>query len=99
MNEPANRVIGLKVQNHPGVMYHITGLFSRRAFNLEGILCGRLGDGTTSQIYLLVNNDQGLEQIIKQLEKLHDILEVSLHENYDHTLFSRIHHLIKTKTD
>jgi acetolactate synthase-1/3 small subunit len=90
-------VIGLKVQNHPGVMYHITGLFSRRAFNLEGILCGQLGDGTTSQVYLLVNKDQGLEQIVKQLEKLHDVLDVSLHEDYDITLFNRIHELIRTE--
>ena len=91
-------VIGLKVHNHPGVMYHITGLFSRRAFNLEGILCGRVGDGTTSQIYLLVKKDQGLEQIVKQLEKLHDVLEVLVHETYDFTLFNRIHELIRMKT-
>jgi acetolactate synthase-1/3 small subunit len=90
-------VIGLKVQNHPGVMYHITGLLSRRAFNLEGILCGQLSDGTTSQMYLLVNKDQGLEQIVKQLEKLHDVLNVSLHEDYDITLFNRIHELIRTE--
>jgi acetolactate synthase-1/3 small subunit len=76
-------------------MYHITGLFSRRAFNLEGILCGQLGDGTTSQIYLLVKADQSLEQIMKQLNKLHDVLEVSLLENYDHSIFQRIHDLIK----
>ncbi len=96
MNE--SMVVGLKVRNHPGVMYHITGLFSRRAFNLEGILCGRLGDGTTSRIYLLVNKDRGLEQIVKQLEKLHDVLEVSLHEDYDTTLFNRIHELISRGT-
>ena len=91
-------VIELKVLNHPGVMSHITGLFSRRAFNLEGILCGRLGDGDTSQIYLLVNNDQGLEQIVKQVEKLHDVLDVSLHEDYDTALFDRIHELIRAKS-
>lgn len=38
-------LIELLVRNHPGVMSHITGLFARRAFNLEGILCSQTGDG------------------------------------------------------
>ena len=96
MNESICMIINLKVRNHPGVMYHITGLFSRRAFNLEGILCGQLGDGTTSQIYLLVKPDQSLEQLMKQLHKLHDVIEVSLIENFDHSLFNRIPELIRT---
>lgn len=95
MNDSNCTVINLKVRNHPGVMYHITGLFSRRAFNLEGILCGQLGDGTTSQIYLLVKADQALEQIIKQLNKLHDVLQVALMDDYDPNLFQSIHFLIK----
>lgn len=94
MNESNFTVINIQVRNHPGVMYHITGLFSRRAFNLEGILCGQLGDGTTSQIYLLVKADQSLDQIIKQLNKLHDVMEVSLMENCDYNLFHSIHDLI-----
>ncbi|MDD3023196.1 MAG: ACT domain-containing protein [Syntrophomonadaceae bacterium] len=96
MHESNYRVIGLKVHNHPGVMSHITGMFSRRAFNLDGILCGQLNNGKSSQIYLLVKNDEALGQIIKQLEKLHDVLAVSLHDNYDYSLFTRISDLIKT---
>jgi acetolactate synthase I/III small subunit len=98
MNESTCTVIKLKVRNNPGVMYHITGLFSRRAFNLEGILCGELADGTTSQIYLLVKVEQSLDQIVKQLNKLHDVLEVSLMKNYDHGLFNKIHDLINAKS-
>jgi len=98
MNESTCTVINLKVRNHPGVMYHITGLFSRRAFNLEGILCGQLEDGTTSQIYLLVKADQSLEQIMKQLNKLYDVLEVSLMKNYNRSLFMRIHDLINAES-
>ncbi|MDD3269761.1 MAG: acetolactate synthase small subunit [Syntrophomonadaceae bacterium] len=97
MYNESSRIIALAVQNHPGVMSHITGLFSRRAFNLDGILCGELNNGSSSKIYLLVKNDDGLAQIIKQLEKLHDVIEVSLHDNYDCSLFSRIHDLIKAK--
>ncbi len=47
--------IELTVNNHPGVMSHITGLFSRRAYNLEGILCSSLTDDRThSTVSLLV---------------------------------------------
>ena len=80
-------VIELKVNNHPGVMSHVTGLFSRRAFNIEGILCGPVGDGSTSRMYLLVNEDERLPQVVKQLEKLYDILEVRVCEDFDRSVF------------
>lgn len=92
-------VIELVVRNHPGVMSHVTGLFARRAFNLEGILCGRIGDGTTSRIYLLVKNDDFMDQIIKQLRKLYDVLEVSLHDDYDYTIFNNLDTLLKPKNN
>lgn len=83
-------VIKLIVRNHPGVMARITGLFSRRAFNLEGILCGTIGDGTNSKMYLLVNNDHRLEQIIKQIQKLYDVLDVTILDRYNQEAFSHI---------
>ncbi|MDD5040672.1 MAG: acetolactate synthase small subunit [Patescibacteria group bacterium] len=94
MDNAAYTMIELVVNNHPGVMSHITGLFARRAFNLEGILCGEIGDGSKSRMYLLVNDDGRLEQIIKQLEKLYDVLEVRAREDYDHTIFNRLHEII-----
>lgn len=66
----------LTVNNHPGVMSHICGLFARRAFNVEGILCTPLPGGGTSRIWLLVPQDERLEQMIRQVRKLHDVLEV-----------------------
>ena len=93
--EKTNTVIELVVQNHPGVMSHITGLFSRRAFNMEGILCSQIGDGTISRMYLLVNKEEKLEQIVKQLGKLYDVMEVSVQDDYDHTLFDRLHELVQ----
>jgi acetolactate synthase I/III small subunit len=94
MNKIANTIIELTVRNHPGVMSHITGLFSRRAFNLEGILCGVIEDGSKSRMYLLVNNDDGLDQIIKQVNKLYDVVDVTVRKDYDHTLFNRLHEYI-----
>lgn len=90
MKDNDNFVIELIVKNHPGVMSHIVGLFSRRAFNLEGILCSRLEEGNTSQMYLLIKNDERTEQILKQLEKLYDVLKVSIHTEEECSVFSKL---------
>jgi len=81
-------VIELIARNHPGVMSHITGLFARRGFNLESIVCGPIENGSKSRIYLLVDKDNRLEQTIKQLEKLYDVFEVSLREEGDYKPFN-----------
>jgi acetolactate synthase-1/3 small subunit len=70
-------VLRLLVRNHPGVMSHICGLFSRRSFNLEGIICVPIGEGTRSEMLLLVKDDARLGQVILQLQKLEDVIEVS----------------------
>ncbi|MEW6515510.1 MAG: acetolactate synthase small subunit [candidate division FCPU426 bacterium] len=72
-------VLELTVNNHPGVMSHVSGLFARRAYNVEGILCLPVGRGTTSRIWLLVDEEERLEQVIKQVRKLHDVLNVRRH--------------------
>lgn len=95
MNNIENVIIELLVINHPGVMSHITGLFARRAFNLEGILCSTIGTGEESCMYLLVKNDDNLEQIVKQLEKLYDIRKVTVHNDYNEHVFDDIHKLMK----
>lgn len=92
-------LIELHVRNHSGVMSHITGLFARRAFNLEGILCAQIGDGSTSKMYLLVKNNSVLDQIIKQLEKLYDVLEVTLHQDYDQSVFENLNQVLKLKSE
>ncbi|GKX41228.1 acetolactate synthase isozyme 1 small subunit [Pectobacterium carotovorum subsp. carotovorum] len=69
----------LSVRNHPGVMSHVCGLFARRAFNVEGILCMPLANGEESRIWLLVKDDQRLQQMISQVEKLEDVLQVRRH--------------------
>lgn len=69
-------VLRLHVRNHPGVMSHVCGLFARRAFNVEGIVCLPVGDGTRSAILLLVHDDARLEQLIRQLRKLEDVLDI-----------------------
>ena len=69
-------VLRLHVRNHPGVMSHVCGLFARRAFNVEGIVCLPVGDGARSAILLLVHDDERLEQMMRQLRKLEDVVDI-----------------------
>lgn len=73
----AGAVLRLLVRNHAGVMSHVCGLFARRGFNVDGILCVPLGNGDRSAILLLVNEDERLEQVVRQLRKLEDVLDVA----------------------
>ncbi len=91
-----NTIIELLVNNHSGVMSHITGLFSRRAFNLDSIICSPIND-TQSKMYLLVENDERLPQIISQLEKLYDVEKVEERYDYNRSFFTDIHDLIMDK--
>ena len=70
-------VLELTVNNHPGVMSHVCGLFSRRAYNLEKILCFPDKGGGSSRMWLQVNEEKKLDQIVKQLQKLADVRDVS----------------------
>ena len=83
----ATTVLELTVNNHPGVMSHICGLFSRRAYNLEGIVCVPIGSGETSRMWLRVNEEQKLEQVIKQVQKLPDVRSVVKHDG-GHAVFT-----------
>lgn len=77
-------VLELCVKNHPGVMSHVCGLFARRAFNVEGILCMPVRDGVRSRIWLLVGIDGRLDQMIKQARKLEDVIDVTRHDDGHH---------------
>jgi len=85
----ARAVLEIDVCNHPGVMSHVVGLFSRRACNLEGILVMPVGNGERSRMWLMVNEDQRLSQMVKQVEKLEDVLAVRRH-GADHAVFERL---------
>ncbi len=84
-----SQILELTVRNHPGVMSHVSGLFARRAYNVEGILCMPIGDKKQSRIWLLVDREQCLEQMIKQIEKLEDVLGVRNH-GANHQVFLKL---------
>ncbi len=71
-------------------MSQITGLFSRRAFNLEGILCTGLGDDSLSRMILFVTKDERLQQIIKELERLYDVNEVLFSDEPADSLYTEL---------
>ena len=89
--EARTAVIELRVRNHPGAMSHITGLFARRAFNLEAIICAPDRDdaGATSRMLLLVAEEPRLAQVERQLARLHDVLEVRHRTDLDRAFFQR----------
>lgn len=91
MQQPThdNVILELTVRNHPGVMTHICGLFARRAFNVEGILCLPLQNSDLSRIWLLVNDDWRLEQMISQVDKLEDVVKINRSQS-DPTMFTKI---------
>lgn len=70
-------VLRLTVANHPGVMSHVIGLFSRRRFNVDVILCTPERDPNLSRIWISVRESGRLDHIVRQIEKLADVREVS----------------------
>lgn len=88
----------LTVRNHPGVMSHICGLFARRAFNVDGILCMPLAGEEESRIWLQVLDDQRLQQMISQLEKLEDVLQVCRFDS-EMPIFDQVEDLVANQRE
>ena len=69
--------ISILVENKPGVLQRISGLFTRRNFNIDNITVGKTEEPTISRITIRTTGDnQTLEQITKQLNKLIEVLKV-----------------------
>lgn len=69
--------ISVLVENHAGVLSRISGLFSRRAFNIDSLAVGPTDDQTISRITIVVDgNEYTVEQVEKQLNKLIDTIKV-----------------------
>jgi len=72
------RIITATVINRPGVLNRITGLFTKRDFNIESISVGHTESEGNSRMTFVVNvkDDNSAEQVIKQLNKQIDVLKV-----------------------
>jgi acetolactate synthase-1/3 small subunit len=76
--EAANtKIISVLVENKPGVLHGVANLFRRRNFNIESITVGPSEHKDIARMTITVNEDEKtLEQVVKQLAKLIDVLKV-----------------------
>lgn len=72
-------VIGVLVSNVTGVLSRVSGMFTRRGFNIDSLTVGETESSHFSRITIAFHgNDYIKEQIVKQLQKLHDVKEVEV---------------------
>jgi acetolactate synthase I/III small subunit len=92
--------ISVLVDNRPGVLSRIAGLFSGRGFNIESLSVNETLDPTMSQMTIVTRGDDRiLEQINKQLNKLIDIIKVVDYESSGSDFIERELALIKVNVD
>lgn len=70
--------LAVLVENRPGVLTRIAGLFARRGYNIESLAVGHTEDPTISRMTIVVDgDDRVIEQVTKQLHKLIDVIKLS----------------------
>ena len=70
-------IISALVQNEPGVLAHVAGMFAARAFNIDSLAVGRTDDPSLSRMTIVVvGDDRVVEQVRKQLAKIVTIVKV-----------------------
>lgn len=71
-------VLSVLVENHAGVLSRVAGLFTRRGYNIDSLTVGITDDPNLSRMTIGITGDeQMLEQITKQLNKLVDVIKVT----------------------
>ena len=70
-------IISALVENKPGVLAHVSGMFAARAFNIDSLVVGRTEDPQLSRMTIVViGDDRVLEQVRKQLAKIIPVVKV-----------------------
>lgn len=70
-------VLSILVENQAGVLSRVTGLFSRRGYNIDSLSVGVTEDSENSRITVVVYcDDDSINQIVKQVEKICDVIRV-----------------------
>lgn len=70
--------LAVLVENNPGVLARVAGLFSRRGFNIDSLAVGRTERPDVSRMTIVVEGDDRiLEQVTKQLHKLVDVIKIN----------------------
>lgn len=77
-------IIGVLVSNLSGVLSRVSGMFTRRGFNINSLTVGETENGDFSRITIAFHGDDDIkDRIIKQLDKLHDVKAVEVLEKHD----------------
>lgn len=80
-------VLSVLVSNHSGVLSRVAGLFSRRGYNIDSLSVGETENPEISRMTIVARGDDLIiDQIIKQLDKLHDVLYIKQLKKSDTTL-------------
>ncbi|MDR1733934.1 MAG: acetolactate synthase small subunit [Oscillospiraceae bacterium] len=89
--------VGVLVNNHYGVLGRITGLFSKRGYNIESLAVGTTENPLYSRITIVCIGDAYTRnQVVCQLEKLHDVLSAALFSDEETVITEHI--LLKIRT-
>jgi acetolactate synthase-1/3 small subunit len=91
------KTISVTVENQPGVLARVAGLFAGRGFNIESLAVGETEDDSTSRMTIVARGEEiVLEQILKQLNKLIDVIKVI--DMHDEPFLERELALVKVNT-
>lgn len=89
-------VLSVLVENHAGVLSRVSGLFSRRGYNIDSLTVCETGNPEQSRMTIVVRGDEYiLEQIVKQLSKLIEVISIQVCDKHETCL--REMALIKVK--
>ena len=78
-------VLSATVQNVPGVLAHVAGMFASRGYNIDSLAVGETEDPRLSRMtFVVVGDDSVLEQVRKQLEKIVTVVRVDDVSSHDH---------------
>ncbi len=73
------QVMSILVENTPGLLSHVSGLFSRRGYNIDSFSAGVTADPRFTRVTIVASGDELiLEQIEKQLAKLEDVIDIKI---------------------
>ena len=93
-------VIGVIVANVSGVLSRVSGMFTRRGFNIDSLTVGETESSGFSRITIAFHGDEDIkERILQQLQKLHDVREVEVLDSKDTVIRELLLIKVRNKAD
>ncbi|HEZ7985367.1 MAG TPA: acetolactate synthase small subunit [Ruminococcus sp.] len=93
-------VIGVIVSNVSGVLSRVSGMFTRRGFNIDSLTVGETESSSFSRITIAFHGDEEIkERIFQQLRKLHDVKEVEVLDRNDSVIRELLLIKVRNKPD